>query len=62
MGKCEVYNSDNRTDMNSIVNGDTFRIRLAQGMKLWLFKKAHETNRTVSEIIREAITEYMQKQ
>lgn len=57
-----MYKPDNCKDINSIVNGDTFRIRLAQGMKSWLFNKAHETNRTVSDVIREAITEYMQKQ
>lgn len=56
-----MYNSDKGNGTNPIVNGETFRIRLSEGMKLWLFQKAHETDRTVSEIIREAITEYMQK-
>lgn len=57
-----MYNSDKGNGTNPIVNGETFRIRLSEGMKVWLFKRAHETDRTVSEIIREAITEYMQKQ
>lgn len=47
---------------NPIVEGETFRIRLTKGMKEWLFDKAHRTDRTVSDIIREAISEYMQKE
>ena len=55
-----MYKTDNQ-DIDSIINGDTFRIRLSKGMKLWLFHEANRSNRTVSEIIREAITEYMNK-
>lgn len=55
-----MHNPDNK-NVDSIVTGSTFRIRLTQNMKLWLFQKAHETDRTVSDIIRDAITEYMQK-
>ena len=55
-----MYKSENK-DIESIVNGSTFRLRLSNGMKLWLFKESDRTGNTVSQIIRDAITEYMKK-
>lgn len=44
------------------VDGETFRIRLTRDMKEWLFDKAHTTDRTVSDIIRDAIAKYIQSE
>lgn len=56
-----MYTPRDMKNVNSTVSGETFRLRLTQDMKLWLFQRAHDTNRTVSDLIREAITDYMRK-
>ena len=43
------------------VNGESIRIRLTDEMKQWLFQYSELTGKTVSQVIREAISEYMSK-
>lgn len=43
------------------VSGESIRIRLTEEMKAWLFQHSESTGKTVSQVIREAISEYMSK-
>ena len=43
------------------VSGESIRIRLTDEMKQWLFQYSELSGKTVSQVIREAISEYIEK-
>lgn len=45
----------------SNVSGESIRIRLTDEMKQWLFQYSELSGKTVSQVIREAISEYIEK-
>jgi hypothetical protein len=47
---------------NPLVNGETFRLRLTQEMKEWLFKESARRHETVSGIMRDLVRAEMNKQ
>ena len=46
---------------NYSVGGESFRLRLTEEMKEWIFAKASREKRTVSDIMRELIRKEMEK-
>lgn len=43
----------------SLADGESIRIRFGNKMKLWLYREKERTGKSVSQIVREAVSEHM---
>ena len=50
MKKCEI---------RSLADGESIWIRFGSKMKLWLYREKERTGKSVSQIVREAVSEHM---
>ena len=46
-------------EIRSLADGESIRIRFGNKMKLWLYREKERTGKSVSQIVREAVSEYM---
>lgn len=46
-------------EIRSLADGESIRIRFGSKMKLWLYREKERTGKSVSQIVREAVSEYM---
>ena len=48
-----------KREIRSLADGESIRIRFGSKMKLWLYREKERTGKSVSQIVREAVSEYM---
>lgn len=48
-------------EINDLVNGESIRIRFTKEMKQWLFEEKQRTGKPVSELVRSAVKEMMDR-
>lgn len=46
-------------EIRSLADGESIRIRFGSKMKLWLYREKERTGKSVSQIVREAVSEHM---
>lgn len=46
-------------EIRSLADGESIRIRFGNKMKLWLYREKERTGKSVSQIVREAVSEHM---